>query len=110
MQRGGTPKRDIALFIALAAVLIAAQALVVRGVTGELVINSRVGSLDGMRDHFLHRGAAIAKAFAALSNEVLPVMIGPYLLVFAGLCFFAILTGDSCRFCCSIRPSRACNS
>jgi hypothetical protein len=58
-----------------------------RTVTGEAVVTSRADA-STLRYVLIDQGAATAKAFLALFGEVLPIMLGPFLLIFAGAGLF----------------------
>ena len=58
-------------------------------VTGEATLNSRLpNSQSALLYGLFHQGEAFARAFIKLFGEVLPTMLGPYLLIFAGVGLF----------------------
>jgi 4-amino-4-deoxy-L-arabinose transferase-like glycosyltransferase len=74
-------------FIVTSIVLVGIYMGYMRTVTGEAVVTSRADA-STLRYVLVDQGAATAKAFLALFGEVLPIMLGPFLLIFAGAGLF----------------------
>jgi len=74
-------------FVILSVACLLLYATYMRFVTGEAVVSSRA-SASSLRYVFIDRGVDMAKAFVALFSSVLPIMLGPFLLIFAGAGFF----------------------
>ena len=85
------PKRLVrwAPYLIVTCVLLAGYALAMRNLTGVVSISARIESPTGTLHHiFVERGEDMARAFLKLSFNVLPVMLGPFLLPFAGVGVF----------------------
>ncbi|MBX7256964.1 MAG: glycosyltransferase family 39 protein [Candidatus Hydrogenedentes bacterium] len=69
--------------------LLAVYAMYMMEVTGEPTLNSRMPDTQTAVLHTLFRqGEAFIRTFIKLFGEVLPTMLGPYLLLFAGVGLF----------------------
>jgi 4-amino-4-deoxy-L-arabinose transferase-like glycosyltransferase len=66
-----------------------AYALFMRYAAGEATLSYRVRDPAATVNFLLERSADIVRTFRTLAFDVFPVMIGPYLLVFAGVGLFA---------------------
>ncbi|MFO7974740.1 MAG: glycosyltransferase family 39 protein [Candidatus Hydrogenedentota bacterium] len=69
-------------------VLLALYALYVKRAMGVLSVSTRIESASGAAGFVFEQWRAIARAAIQIPNEVLPVMIGPYFLLFAGVGVF----------------------
>jgi 4-amino-4-deoxy-L-arabinose transferase-like glycosyltransferase len=74
-------------FMIASAILIGVYMAYMRSATGEAVVTSRADA-STLRYVLVDRGAATARGILALFGEVLPVMLGPFLLIFAGAGLF----------------------
>ncbi len=74
-------------FVILSVFWLGLYAVFMRLVTGEAVVTSRANA-STLQYVFVERGADTAKAFLALFGQVLPVMLGPFFLLFAGAGLF----------------------
>ncbi|MCL4694364.1 MAG: glycosyltransferase family 39 protein, partial [Candidatus Hydrogenedentes bacterium] len=86
------PNRDARVvrlipFIVTTVILLGAYALYMRSVTGTAVVSSRAHA-SALRYVLVDQGAATAKTFLTLFSEVLPIMLGPLLLIFMGAGLF----------------------
>lgn len=86
------PNRDVRAvrlipFVVTSVILLGTYALYMKSVTGAAVVSSRAHA-SALRYVLVDQGAATAKAFLALFGEVLPIMLGPLLLIFAGAGLF----------------------
>lgn len=81
----GCRLRRLAPFVLIAATLLGMQALFLRGATGQAALNARVEDMGGLLDFLWVRGIDILRAAMQTWSHVLPVMIGPFFLLFAGL-------------------------
>ncbi len=76
-------------FIVTAGLLLAAYAAFMRLAVGEATINPRISDAgDSLRHIFVVRAEATVKTFLKLLGEVIPIMLGPVVLVFAGVGLF----------------------
>jgi hypothetical protein len=84
-----TRVRNIAPY-SLAVVLgLAAYAFAMGTMTGQASISGRVPDAAGSLQHvFIDRGPEMVKAFLQLSTNLLPIMLGPFLMLFAGAGLF----------------------
>lgn len=79
------------VYAALAVVALVGYSYLLKAVTGVSDVNSRVTSASAAA-HFVlvSHAVPIGRAFVKLVTEVLPMMIGPYALLFAGVSLFRI--------------------
>ncbi|MCL4216346.1 MAG: glycosyltransferase family 39 protein [Candidatus Hydrogenedentes bacterium] len=81
--------RRLVPYIAIAAGLLIAHALFMKFALGEATISYRLRDPAGtLRFLFVRRGVEAVRTFRATLSNVLPVMLGPYLLIFAGVGIF----------------------
>ena len=87
-DKRGTVRR-LLIFVAISAALLALYAVFMRMAIGRPTITGRVPSVDaGFRHLIFERGPQLAQTFTKMLGEVIPVMLGPYLLLFAGVGLF----------------------
>jgi 4-amino-4-deoxy-L-arabinose transferase-like glycosyltransferase len=86
-RKSGAHAARLIPFAILSVTCLVLYAAYMRSVTGEAVVSSRA-NVSSLHYVFVDRGVEMAKAFIALFGNVLPVMLGPFLLVFAGAGFF----------------------
>lgn len=81
--------RRLVPYVVVCALLLIGYALFMRAVSGEASISHRARDL-GATAHFIFgvRGIETVRTFSKFFSEVLPIMLGPYLLVFAGVGLF----------------------
>lgn len=79
--------RRLVPHVLISATLLALYVVYMRYATGEAVLSQRV-SVATLQDVFFARGLDTARTALRLFGDVLPVMLGPFLLVFAGVGLF----------------------
>lgn len=72
------------VFTAAALVLFVVQAVALHSITGAATVTARASSAT-LEHVFIERGADTARAYRTLFSTVLPTMMGPLLLLFAGV-------------------------
>ena len=89
---GGPHKRNLLRLIpivAISAVLLAGYVVFMREATGLAALNPRMRvPTDTLRHVFILRGEETLRTALSTWSETLPIMLGPYLLLFAGLGMF----------------------
>jgi 4-amino-4-deoxy-L-arabinose transferase-like glycosyltransferase len=80
--------RRLLPYAVISGVLLAVYALYVKRAMGVLSVSTRVESASGAAGFVFEQWRAIARAAIQIPNEVLPVMLGPYFLLFAGVGVF----------------------
>lgn len=81
--------RNISSYAIAAIVGLAAYAFAMGAMTGQTSVSGRVPDAAGSLRHvFIDRGPEMVQTFLKLSTELLPVMLGPFLLLFAGAGLF----------------------
>ena len=81
--------RRLVPYVVIAAVLLVAHALFMKFAVGETTVSYRLRDPAGtLHFLFVRRGVEAVRTFRATLSNVLPVMLGPYLLIFAGVGIF----------------------
>ena len=84
-----TRARNISSYALATIIGLAAYAFAMGAMTGQASVSGRVPDATGSLRHvFIDRGPEMVQAFIKLSSELLPVMLGPFLLLFAGAGLF----------------------
>jgi 4-amino-4-deoxy-L-arabinose transferase-like glycosyltransferase len=84
-----TRLRNVAPYLAAAVMALVAYTFAMGAATGQASISGRVPDVtESLRHVFVERGSEMASAFLTLFTELLPVMLGPILLLFAGAGLF----------------------
>ena len=80
--------RRLVPYVIISATLLALYAVYMRYATGEASLSQRANAAT-IHDVFFARGLDAAKTALRLFGDVLPIMLGPFLLVFAGVGLFS---------------------
>ncbi|MBI5091337.1 MAG: glycosyltransferase family 39 protein [Candidatus Hydrogenedentes bacterium] len=75
----------LGLFVAMAAALVVAAVLVMRSLTGHAALSYRAASVAASAHYLTSRAVELGKTFSKVFTEVIPIMLGPLLLMFAGV-------------------------
>ncbi|HOE66192.1 MAG TPA: glycosyltransferase family 39 protein [Candidatus Hydrogenedentes bacterium] len=76
-------------FLVISTVLLTIYAAYLKTVTGSFALSGRAPDLGGALAHaLLNRGEQTVRAFNTLMGNVIPVMLGPYVLLFIGVGLF----------------------
>ena len=86
--------RRLLPYAAVSIVLLGLFALYVRQTTGTLSVSTRIDSASDATGFVFAQWRAIVRAAIHIPSNVLPVMIGPYFLLFAGVGVFQVSPGD----------------
>ena len=87
----------VATFAATGLVLLGLQYVIAGMLTGEAQVQARVSAAGTARYVFIERGSELLQTFFTVFGHNIPVMTGPYMLVFAGIGMFAIGPGRRWR-------------
>ncbi len=84
-----TRARNVASYGIAAILGLAAYTFAMGAMTGQASVSGRVpDATDSLRHVFIERGPEMVQAYIKLSSELLPVMLGPFLFLFAGAGLF----------------------
>ena len=84
-----TRARNVVSFGLAAVIGLAAYTFAMGAMTGQATISGRVpDTAESLRHTFVERGPEMVQALMQLFSELLPVMLGPFLLLFAGVGLF----------------------
>jgi dolichyl-phosphate-mannose-protein mannosyltransferase len=85
----GRPLKRLIPYLIVGGVFLVAYVLVMHQLTGTATVSPRVVDLSDSATHaFVARGEAMARTFSRLLSHVVPVMLGPFFLIFAGVGLF----------------------
>ncbi len=87
-RSGNATARRVTVYVAVSGALLALYAIYVKQTAGVLSVSTRVTSASGAAGFVVSQWRAVARAALQIPNNVLPVMIGPYFLLFAGVGLF----------------------
>lgn len=89
--------KRLGVYAATCLSLLAVQYAISGLLTGEAQVQARVSAGDTMRYVFIERGSALVQTFFTVIGHNIPVMTGPYMLLFAGVGIFTVGEGRKAR-------------